>query len=79
MGKEGAWTSLDPVEDSAEDDTSQRRILRDEEGGARRPSKATSTSAVQHDGILTTNTVTVTVAEEAKSPTNDMTWLRLDK
>ena len=63
-GREGGWTTLEPVEDSIEDASSQRSILRDEEHGME---KSIPRIVIEHCGIMQTNTVSVTSAVECHS------------
>jgi hypothetical protein len=56
-GRDGGWTSLDPIEDGTEDGASQRGILRDEEQGSE---KSGVRAEMEHKGIMQTNTVEVT-------------------
>jgi hypothetical protein len=55
-GKDGGWTTLEPIEDGIEDGASQRGILRSEPG-----------LTVGSPGILQTSSFTVTVDEERRS------------
>ncbi|KAH7074772.1 hypothetical protein BKA63DRAFT_320877 [Paraphoma chrysanthemicola] len=60
--KNGGWTTLQPIEDSAGDNASQRSILRDEENML--GSADEDVVIVEHDGILCTKTIAITVDQD---------------
>lgn len=60
--KDGPWISLDPIDDGVGDGASQRGILRDEEDDLGR--HGANLAVYTDDGILQTNTVTVTVEND---------------
>jgi hypothetical protein len=63
---------LDAIEDSIEDASSQRSILRDEEQGSQ---KGGPQVVVEHMGIMQTNTVTVTSDVNRRSQGKARSWL----
>jgi hypothetical protein len=58
-GKDGGWTTLEPIEDGIDDGASQRRILRTEEDGP--------APTVGSPGIMQTSSFTITVDKERRS------------
>ena len=70
-GKECGWTTI-------EDGASQRGVLQDEGGLLRVEEQALGKDGmviVEHEGILQTNTITVTVEEDSKSQHTGRSWL----
>jgi len=70
-GKESGWTTI-------EDGASQRGVLQDEGGLLRVEEQALGkdgTIIVEHDGILQTNTITVTVEEDSMAGHKGRSWL----
>ncbi|KAL5114534.1 hypothetical protein ACEQ8H_007567 [Pleosporales sp. CAS-2024a] len=63
-GRDVGWNSLDPIEDGIEDSSSERRILRDEEYAEE---KGGAHVVIEHQGIMQTNTITVTSDSDDES------------
>jgi hypothetical protein len=57
-GREGGWTTLDPIEDGIEDGSSQKSMLKDEEYGTEKT--GVQIAEAEHRGIMQTNTITIT-------------------
>jgi hypothetical protein len=74
-GKDGGWTTID---DSREEGASQIGILQDEGGLLRDEEQALGSGGVvvaEHEGIMKTDTITITVDEDRKSQHKGRAWL----
>jgi hypothetical protein len=73
-GKNGEWSTVkDEVEDGSGDGASQRSILRDEEMG--RDRGLSGKASMEYNGILQTNTVSITFAADNASHRKGRSWL----
>jgi hypothetical protein len=73
--KDGGWTTLEPIEDGAGDSSSERGILRDTGGLLSDEEQAIGKDGKGFDGIMQTNTFSVTVDEDRRSQNKGSPWL----